>query len=172
MDGLIGQRQHVEKRVEMADGRVDVDRLDRIAAPEMNKIERLPEPKEVPIVALVARPSPAGAIEGVGGARDGTEGDVTAADGQIARGVARVQGELLRREPDPGLDDGRIEANPLRGGIDIGPGVLQHGARAIVQEVDPDLLQDRERRLVDRFEFVLRNQFEGRERRRWLRRRR
>ena len=132
MDGLIRQRQHVEERVEVADGSVDVDRLDRVAAPEMNRIERLPEPKEVLVVAMVAGPSAAGAIEGVGGAGDGTESDVTAPDGQIARGVARVQGELLRREPDLRFDEGGIEPHPARGGIDVGPGVLQRGARAIV----------------------------------------
>ena len=33
VDRLVGQRQHVEQRVEMADRGVDVGRLDRIAAP-------------------------------------------------------------------------------------------------------------------------------------------
>jgi hypothetical protein len=38
----------------MADGGVNVGRLDRIAADEMNRIETLPEADEVLIVPLVA----------------------------------------------------------------------------------------------------------------------
>ena len=39
VDRLVRQRQHVEERVEMADRGVNVDRFDRIAAPEMDGIE-------------------------------------------------------------------------------------------------------------------------------------
>ncbi len=80
MDRLVGKRQHVEQRVEMAHGRMNVDRLDRIAAPEVNRIETLPEADEVLVVALIAGPPPAGAVERIGRARDRAEGDVSPAD--------------------------------------------------------------------------------------------
>ena len=69
------------------------------------------------------------------------------------------------------LDQGGLEANAARGGIDVGASVLQHRARLVVQEVDADLLQHGERGLMDRFELVARDKFERRERRLRLARR-
>ena len=66
------------------------------------------------------------------------------------------------------LDQGRLEANAARGGIDVGASVLQHCARLVVQEVDPDLFQHGERGLMDRFELVEGDKLERRERRFWL----
>ncbi len=80
VDRLVGQRQHVEQRVEMADRGGNVDRLDRIAADEMNRIETLPEANEVLIVAPVAGPPASRAVKRIGGARHGAESDVPAAD--------------------------------------------------------------------------------------------
>ena len=113
VDRLVGQRQHVEQRVEMANGGVNVDRLDRIAAPEMDRIEALAETDEVLKVALVARPPPARAVERVGRARHRPERDVPPPIDEIARGVARMQREFLRREPDVRFDQRGIEANPV-----------------------------------------------------------
>ena len=47
VDRLVRERQHVEERVEMAHGRVDVGRLNGIAAPDMHGIERLAEPMKL-----------------------------------------------------------------------------------------------------------------------------
>ena len=168
MDRLVGQRQHVEQRVEMADRGGNVDRLDRIAADEMNRIETLTEAYEVLIVAPVAGPPPSGPVKRIGCARHGAEGDVPTADRKITRGIARVQPERLRREADMRLNQGRLEANAARGGIDLGASVLQHCARLVVQEVDPDLFQHGERGLMDRFELVAGDKLERRERRFWL----
>jgi hypothetical protein len=165
VNGLVGERQHVEQRVEMADGGVNVGRLDRIAADEMNRIETLPEADEVLIVPLVAGPQPAGAIKRIGGARHGAESDVAPANREIARRFARVQLELLRREADVRLDEIGVEADATRGWIDVRAGALQHCARFVVQEIDADLLEHFERRLMDRFEFVTGDKVERRERR-------
>ena len=165
MDRLVGQRQHVEQRVEMADRGGNVDRFDRIAGDEMNRIETLPKPDEVLIVAPVAGPPPSRAVERIGGARHGAEGDVPTANREMTCGIARVQPERLRREADMRLNQGRVEANATRGRIDLGADGLQHCARLVVQEVDPDLFQHGERGLMDRFEFVARNKLDRRERR-------
>ncbi len=82
-----------------------------------------------------------------------------------------MQPERLWREADMRLDQGRLEANAARGGIDLGASVLQHRSRFIVQEVDPDLFQHSERGLMDRFELVARDKLERRERQLWLARR-
>ena len=168
VDRLVRQRQHVEERVEVADRGVNVDRLDRIAAPEMDRIEGLPKSEEVLVVAMIARPSSAGAIEGIGRARHGAEGDMAPADPQIARRVPRVQGEFLRREPDLRFDQRRIKSHALRARLDVGAGIFQHRARAVVQKVDPDFLQRSQRQPMDRFELVLRDEIERRERRKRL----
>ena len=63
------------------------------------------------------------------------------------------------------LDETGIEANAARGRIDVGASVLQHRAGFVVQEVDADLLENLERGLMDRFEFVAGDKVERRERR-------
>ena len=147
---------------------MNIDRLDRIAADEVNRIETLPKANEVLIVVLGAGPPPTGAVERIGGARHGAESDVASADREIARRIARVQLEFLRREADVGLDKIGIKANAARGGIDVGAGPFQHCAGLVVQEVDADLLEHAERRLMDRFELVAGDKVERRERRLWL----
>ena len=150
VDRLVGQREQVEQRLEMTNGGVNVDRLDRVAAPEMDRIETLPEADEVLIVALVAGPASARAVEGIGRARHRAERDVTPADRELARRVARMQDEFLGRKANARFDEGRIETHAPRGRIDVGAGLPEDRARLVVQEVDADLLQDRKRGLMDR----------------------
>ena len=69
------------------------------------------------------------------------------------------------------LDQGRLEANAARGGIDVGASLSQHRARLVVQEVDPDLFEHGERGLMDRFELVAGDKLKRRERQLWLARR-
>ena len=163
VDRLVRKGQHVEEGVEMAHGRMDVDRLDRIAAPEVDRVERLPEADEVAVVGDRPGPPAAGAIEGVGRARHRAEGDVTTADRKAARGIARMQGEGPRREADPGLDQRRVEAHPLRSRIDVGAGASQDRPRLFVQDIDADLLEHRQGGLMNRFELVFRDEVERRE---------
>ena len=147
----------------MADRGVNVDRFDRIAAPEVDRVERLAESDEVLVVALVSRPPPAGAIEGIGRARHRAERDMAPANDETARRVPRMQGEFLRREPDLRFDQRRIETYALRARFDVGAGVFQHRPCAVVQKVHPDLLQHDKRRPMDRFELVFRHEVERRE---------
>jgi hypothetical protein len=77
---------------------------------------------------------------------------VAFADREIARRIARVELEFPRREADVRLDKIGIKANAARGRIDVGAGPFQHCAGLVVQEVDADLLEHAERRLMDRFE--------------------
>ena len=121
---------------------------------------------------MIAGSSSPGAIERIGRARDRAEGEMAPADRQISRRVSRMQREFLRREPDPRFDQRRIETHALRAWLHVRAGVLQHRARAVVQKVDPDLFQYGEGGPMDRFEFVLRNEFERREGRKRLRGRR
>ena len=114
VDRLVRQGQHVEQGVEVADRGMDVDRLDRIAAPQMNGVERLSEPDEVPVVGMVAGAPAAFAVERIGGGGNGAEGHVAVADHEIAGGVARMQREALGRQPDDALDQRGIEAHALR----------------------------------------------------------
>ena len=59
--------------------------------------------------------------------------------------------ERLRREADVRFDQSGLEANAARDRIDVGTGSFQHCAGLVVQEVDADLLEYAERRLMDRF---------------------
>ena len=125
VDRLVRQRQHVEERVEMADRGVDVDRLDRIAAPEMHGVERLPEPEEVLEVVPVAGPAAAVAVGDVGRAtRPSRRRDGRRRSTRLRAGIARVQREALAAP-------GRSSTRPGRGrsarGRDLGRDV---GARA------------------------------------------
>ena len=61
---------------------------------------------------------------------------MASADREIARRIARVQLEFLRREADVRLDKIGIKADAARGRIDVGAG-SQHCAGLVVQEVDP-----------------------------------
>ena len=86
---------------------MDVDRLDRIAAPEMDRVERLPEPDEILVVGVVAGPAAAVAVGAVGRRGDRAEGHVAVADHEIAGRVARMQREAVRRLADLRLDQRR-----------------------------------------------------------------
>ena len=56
VERLVGEGHHVVDRVEVADRRVDVDRLDRVAGEEVDRVEHLEEPDEVLVVGPVADP--------------------------------------------------------------------------------------------------------------------
>src|SRR5208283_971131 len=117
---LVRQSQHVEQRVEMAHRRMHVDRLDRIAAPEVDGVKRVSESKKIAVVGDRPSPSSAGAIESVGGAGDRAERDMRAADLEMARRVARVQDEGPRRKADMRFDERRVEAHPAQRAPDVG----------------------------------------------------
>ena len=104
---------------------------------------------------VVARAPSALAIERVGRARDRAKGDMIAADDDVARGVSRMQREAFRREADFRFDERGIEAHPIRGGIDVRAGVFEERLGLVVQNVDADFLQNRQRGLMDRLRVRL-----------------
>ena len=66
VDRLVRKRQHVEQGVEMAHRRVHVDRLDRIAAPEVDRVEGLSEADEIAVVGDRSGPGPPARSEALG----------------------------------------------------------------------------------------------------------
>jgi hypothetical protein len=74
-----------------------------------------------------------------------------------------MQLEFLRREADVRFDQSGLEANAARDRIDVGTGSFQHCAGLVVHEVDADLLEYAERRLMDRFELVQGDEVKRRE---------
>src|ERR1700722_5694250 len=73
VDRFVRQRQHIEDRVEMAHGCMNSDRLDGIAAPQMDLFEALAELDEILDIAVIAGSAAPLAIEGIRRAGDGAE---------------------------------------------------------------------------------------------------
>ena len=120
----------------------------------MDGVERLGQAQQVLVVGPVPDPPAAIEVGDVGRAPDGPEGDPVATQLDVARGVAGVERELRRRRLDQLGDHLRVEADPLRIGLDGRPGGAQDLARVGVEEVHPDLGQDAQRADVDRLELV------------------
>ena len=114
VDRLVGERQHVVDRVEVADRRVDVDRLDRVAGEEVDDVEHLAEPDEVLVVGPVADPPAAVEVVDVRRARHRPEGDPVAADLEVVRRVRGVERERRRRGLDPLERPARARSGPAR----------------------------------------------------------
>ena len=110
---LVGQRVDVAQRLEVADVGRDVDRLDRVAAGQVQDVEVLAELEEVLEVGAVARASAAFQVRAVGRARDRREHHVLAADLERARRIAGVHRERARapwRRPRAPCRDRRAPA--------------------------------------------------------------
>src|SRR5271163_3522008 len=167
---LVRQRQHLEQGVEMSNRGVNVDRFDGIAAPDMNGIESLPEPQEILIVAMIPRTAAAVTIERVRRAGHRAESHVFIADDYVSLRVARVQREALRRETDLRFDERGIEAHAVRPGIDVRAGLAEDRPGLVVEDIDADFLQYRERGSMNGFELVSRDELDGRKPRARLRR--
>ena len=67
VDVLVGERQHVERGVEVTNRGVHVDRLDRVAGRRSGRVEHLAEPEQIVEVVAVAGPAHAVEIADVGG---------------------------------------------------------------------------------------------------------
>ena len=154
VERLVRQRHHVVDRVQMANRRVDVDRLDGIAREEVDRVEHLEEADEVLVVGAVADPPAAIEIRDVRGAADGPERGPVAAHDQVVGRVRGVEGEGRRRGLDPLLDHRGVETDPLRTDLGARAGRLQQIAGALVEEIHSDLLENTQRRDVDRLELV------------------
>ena len=94
MRDLVGEREHVERRLEVPHRPVQVDRLDGIAADEVDAVERLAQLEQVPERFPIARPAHTVESDDIRRAAHRAERDVVAADRDRAVGVPRVQAEL------------------------------------------------------------------------------
>ena len=148
MRHLVGERQQVERRLDVADRPVHIDRLDRVATGEVDHLEHLAQLEQVAEGVASAGAAHAVEADDVGWAADGAEGDVVAADRQGVCRVPRVQLELSRARADQLDDHRRVEADALA--VDRRPGGGEPLARSGVEEVHPDLGEDAQRRVVDR----------------------
>ena len=81
------------------------------------------------------------------------ECDLVAADLGIALGIARVHREAARVLADQRHQ--QLARDPHPEALDLGAGVPPHLSSLGVAELDPDLLEDRERGLVDQLEAFL-----------------
>jgi hypothetical protein len=155
VEDLVGQGDECLGRVQMARRRRQVHGLDRIAAHEMDDVEGLRQADQVAVILEVAVAPAALQVGDVGRAADGGEGDVVGADGQVARRVARVQGEAGRGITQRRLDQAAVEAHSLGARFDAGARLFEDVARFGVQEVHADLFEDLHRGVVDRLDLVL-----------------
>src|SRR5579871_1031240 len=108
----------------MTDRWMQVYGLDRISRPKMNCVERVPEPDKILVVLVVARATPARAVEGIRRTGDRTEGDVPAANRKVAKRVSSVELELPRGQTNSGPDELRRESHSLGRRASVGPCVL------------------------------------------------
>src|SRR5262252_2637053 len=139
----------------MADRGVDVGWLDRVAAPQMHRLERLAEPQQVLKVPPVAGTPSTVTVRYIGGARHRAEGEVVPAEDQVARRIAGVKRDGWRRQPDLRADEPAFKANALRPCGDRGALPPQDLARLCVEDVEADLLEHGQRSLVDRLKLIL-----------------
>ena len=153
--------ERVEGGVEVAHGRVEVDRLHRVAGQEVDDVEVLAQAEQVLVVGPVADPAAAVHVGDVGRAGDRTERHGRSADGQAVVGVPGVEAERRGRGGDPLEHHVRVEPHPRPVAVDVGPRLGQQAAGLRVQEVHADVAQDPQRREVDDLELVLRHDLGG-----------
>ena len=99
-------------------------------------------------------------VADIGRAVHGHEDGVLAADLDGALGVARVKGELRRNLGDKLHQQGPIDAHPRFG--NIGARRLPERNRLVVAELAADLLEDRERFLMDQLDCFIGHDLVGR----------
>ena len=128
----------------------------------MDDVVALRELDQIAKVLLVACTPSALHVRGIGWAGDLGKGQVFAANVHIALGVAGVQGELGRAGFDGLKNHVAVKAHPLGARFHVGARLFQDGARLFVHEIHAHFFQNRERRVVDRLELVLRHHGRGR----------
>ena len=133
---------------------MEVDRLDRVAADEVDAVEHVRELQELVEPDSVAGAADPVEVDDVGRAADGAEGHPRAADLEVLLGVPAVQGELCGRGGDSFDDHLPGKSNVLPGLVDLGTGLAQEAARLAIPEVHADPFEDRQRGIVNRFQFV------------------
>ena len=145
---LVGEVQLVVEAVEVAHRGVNIQRLHRVAAGEVDAVEVLGELEEVPVALAVADAPAAVEVRAVGRARHVAEDDVPPADGDPPLRVAGGDGELGRRELHLLHHELAVHAHVGAVRARLAPGGGENRASLLVQELDADLFQDPHRAVV------------------------
>ena len=137
----------------MADRRVEVHGLHRVAGDRVYRVQDLAHAEQVPVVlpVAVATVPPQAGHEGWAG--DARVGDDVVADVQVPGRVGCVEGEPGGCRGDQRHDQFRVEPHPVP--VYVASGVGQLPTCCVVQEVDAGLGEYPQRCTVDRLQLVL-----------------
>ena len=151
---LVGQREHVERGVEVADRVMQVDRLDGVATDEVDGVEHLAsrnrswKPARSP-----GRRTPSRSTM-FGGLPTEPNASPVATDRECVCRVPGVQRERRRRMSDQLGRPARGRSGRGRRPVDLGAGGREQVTRLRIEEVHADLVEDAQRRVMDRLELV------------------
>ncbi len=133
--------------------------LDRRAAGAVDLIDRLGHLVEIVEVLDGGAAPPALHVGYEGRPVDGGRDDVVASEHDGARRIAGLQREGLRGLGDLLQDEAPVESHPVL--FHLHPGLAEDVPSPLVEEVDPDLLQDIHRLVVDRLFLFLAQELIG-----------
>src|SRR5689334_19470454 len=117
----------------MADGRVDIECIDRSIARCVDAIEELAELQKVTVIGKRSRPPSVVEIRTIGRAANRTEGNPLAADLNVVSRIPREECESLRGGLKRRLNDLAPNANalPLYGRSGLGQDIPRFGIQNI-----------------------------------------
>ncbi len=157
---LVGHRHDIRQAFEVTDRRMDIERLDSITAAQVDDVERLDKLYEIPEIGPVTGTPAAVHVGRIGRAGDRAKCHPVAPDRQRPVRVAGMQRELLRRTAHHAFDQAALEPDPVAARFDIGAGGAQDRPGFLAQDVEPDLLENRERRFVNLLDRVRRKRLD------------
>jgi hypothetical protein len=146
---LIGHHDEVANAIQVPRRRRQVHRFHRIATEQVNDIEHLPQPQEIAVVLLIARPPAAGQVGHVRGAGDGGEVDAPSAHEEAMRRVAGMDLETRGSFGDRVPDQTAVETHALGAVFDLGAAKTQDLEGLGMEKIHADLLQNAKGRLGD-----------------------
>ena len=139
---LVCQRKHVEQAIEVADGRMQVDRLNGITANKMQAVKALGQSQEVLVVRTVSDAPATVQIGDIRRARDLTKRRIRLTEHELTLFIAgghhdamRCFGNLLHHKPAIHPDRWRIITN-------IAACLLENLTGAVMQKIDANLFED------------------------------
>ena len=153
VDHLVAHREHVVGGLDVADGRVQVHRLDGIAGEKVDDVEHGRQLHEILEVLARAGVTRAIQLDEVGRARHTAECHPVATDTQVVLGVARVHRELAWTGLDRFHHERRVEAHACIGDLHA---VLRQECPSVgFEEVDAVLREHAQGGQVDRFHLIV-----------------
>ena len=150
---LVRQGEHVVGGVQVADRRVEVHGLHRVAGHGVDGVQHLAQLDEVPVVVAIAVPAVSSQAGDERRASHAGEGEDVAAHVEIPGRGGGVHGELGRGGGDQVHDQVRVKPHPVA--IHPAADIDQLAPGRLVQEVDTGLGQDSQRGLVDGLQLIV-----------------